>query len=224
LKFLLPPPLDIPVIIRTHFAKPQQCIISGPNRQTRTTDCSEFPAAVVEVISQDGRGAGSARFMPDPDVNNLKVKGIMPGSYLVRVTPRGAGYVASASCGATNLLRDPLIVPEGGSLPAIDIELRDDAAALKLRLNSAVANKAWAVLLPDLFGRDPVVLDLSPGVDRDYTGLAPGDYQVLAFDSMNGIDPNSPELLEKYAGKAMRVSLPANGSTTVSLDLVKTGE
>ncbi|MFI5106475.1 MAG: hypothetical protein ACHP79_16245, partial [Terriglobales bacterium] len=85
--------------------------------------------------------------------------------------------------------------------------------------------KTWAVLVPDFAPmRDPVVLDVQPGVDREYGGLAPGDYKVFAFDSTDGLEYTNPSVLSRYSSKAARVSIMPKATSSVSADLIHKDE
>ena len=229
LKLALPGFQDIPVIVHKEFSKPlpaAHCTTTSHNGESHISDCTDYPPVMINLLSaQSHRSGGGVGFGPQPDPNNLKLQSVMPGRYRVRAFARFGGYIASLRCGSMDLLRDELVVPEEGGVPPIEVTLRDDSASVKLQLRSdGSAKSVWAVLVPDLFSLDPVVLNVTSGTDRDYGGLPPGDYKVFAFDSMEGINPSDPESLAKYADKATRITLTANGSTTVALDPVRTGD
>ncbi|HSM84806.1 MAG TPA: hypothetical protein VLT16_01585, partial [Candidatus Limnocylindrales bacterium] len=54
--------------------------------------------------------------------------------------------------------------------------------------------------------------------------LAPGEYKVFAFDSIDGLDYTNPEAIAPYASSAAHVTVSANGNTSVTVDLVHTGD
>lgn len=229
LKLALPAFQDIPVIVHKELTKPPQpahCVTTGSGGESLSSDCQEYAPVMINLLSANSRrSGGGVGFGPQPHPNYLKLQRVMPGRYRVRAYSRFGGYIASLQCGGVDLLRDELVVPEEGSVPPIEVTLRDDSASVKLRLNSGgAARSGWAVLVPDLLSRDPVVLNVNAGTDMDYGGLPPGNYEVFAFDSMEGIDPSDPESMAKYATKGTRVTLTANGSTTIALDLVRTGD
>jgi len=223
-------PVDIPIIVRKELSKPPlrgTCTSGDPGGEMHTSDCSDYPPVSIELISTEfQQSTVSSAFGPMRDPTDLTLKDVMPGKYMVQAAPQLGGYVASLRCGGTDLMRDELIVPDEGSVPPIEVTLRDDGATVKLRIRSdSPARSGWAVLVPDLFSRQAIVLDVKSGTDRDYSGLPPGDYKVFALDSRNDIDPSNPEdSLEKYSAKATSITLSANGSVTVSLDILRTGE
>ena len=70
----------------------------------------------------------------------------------------------------------------------------------------------------------PINLDIEGNVERQYVNLAPGDYKVLAFDSLDGVEYSSPEFLGKYTSKAARVTLSAHATAAITVELIHTGE
>ena len=231
LKLNLPAPLDIPVIVHNEFTKPlpaAQCSSTGPDGQLHVSDCSDHSPVGFEVVGADILQDSNnimVGYGPNRDPNNLKVRGVMPGRYWVRAGALLGGYVAALRSGSVDLLREPLVVPEEGGVPPIEVTLRNDSAEVDLRVHSDTpGQRAWAVLVPDLLTVAPVIVDLKPGTDRDYDGLPPGTYKVFAVDSIDTIDISDPESFEKYAQAATTVTLTANGSTTVSLQLLHAGD
>jgi hypothetical protein len=187
-------------------------------------DCSKL-AAMVTLAPID---AGHMQFRAEPesdDPSNLALRGVMPGKYRLDVTPMIAAYVRSARSGSTDLLREELIVPAGGAVPPIEIILRDDGATVKVRVQADATDHANILLLSQFapFQR-PHMLDVNPGGEREYGGLAPGEYTVLAFDSMEGVEYGNPDFLARYSSKAARVTLSANTTTQVSVELIHTEE
>ncbi len=95
------------------------------------------------LASNRGSSANLAPVLPgDPD-DNLKLQNVTEGVYHVNVQSMQGGYVASATCGTTDLLRDPLTVGASGSAFPIVVTLRDDAASVT------------GSILPELYRRHP---------------------------------------------------------------------
>jgi hypothetical protein len=229
LKLQLPAALTIPVVVHSELTKPPltgHCASGGPDGKMHYTDCSDYSRVSLELLSGNiQRAGGSTGYGPRPDPNDLKLQGVMPGRYWVEARAQFGGYVAALRSGSVDLLRDPLVVPNEGGVPPIEVTLRDDTAAVRFQVHSdTLGQRGFAVLVPDLLSRDPVVLDVQSGTDRDYQGIPPGTYKVFAVDSMETIDSHDPESFEKYTEAATTITLTANGSTTVSLQLLHTGD
>src|SRR6185369_6312868 len=79
-----------------------------------------------------------------PNDNDLVLENVRPGRYWLTVEPY-SGYVASASAGSVDLLRQPLVVGPGGASLPIDILLRDDGAAIDGTVDGMPAAPAGAL-------------------------------------------------------------------------------
>ena len=53
-------------------------------------------------------------------------------------------------------------------------------------------------------------------------GLAPGRYDILAFDRLDGIEYRNREVLGEYLSHAAHVTLSADEQARVTLDLIHT--
>ena len=219
--------VDIPVNVRTEFTKVQgprgQCTQTTHSGETQTVDCSEFPAVRIELSSLDFL---NSRFQTDygPLKGALSVHRVTPGRYAVRVMPIFGGYVQSARCGNADLLRDTLVVPESGSVPPIDVVLRDDWAMLKIQVKTEQPGQQSMVLVfPDPLTPEPQARTIVGQGEFDPGPLAPGTYKIFAFDAADGMDNPDLEMLSKYASRAASVTVSASGSTTVLVDVIHTG-
>jgi len=54
--------------------------------------------------------------------------------------------------------------------------------------------------------------------------LAPGDYQIYAFDHSESIEYTNRDALDAYASQAMQVTLSPNQRAKATLPLIQTGE
>jgi hypothetical protein len=189
------------------------------------------------LIAADGTGIGfSTNYEPMKD-SGVTVRGVVPGKYLVRVQAMlgsqtmlpgrtiVGGYVQSVRSGSLDLLQEPLAVAESGSVPPIEVVVRDDPAALKVTVRAEKPGQPATILVyPE------GALFLSPThrmtvTSETYFGpLAPGSYKVFAFDSIEGIDYVRPEAMAKYAAQATRVTITANRESSVAVDVIHTGD
>jgi hypothetical protein len=234
LKALLQPGVGVPVVVRTEFAKPPQrasCSFTLPSGEVQQSDCSDYPAARVELIAVDsGRRRFSTDYGPIKDPPGFGIHAVAPGKYLVRVGANFGGYVQSVRSGNLDLLREELTVPEEGNVMPIEVVVRDDSAMLKVMLRAEKPGQQATVLVfPDgalLPAPNSVMSSIvnSPSDEFRFGPLAPGSYKVFAFDSVEGIDYADSEVLAKYAAKAASVTVPANGQSSVIVDVIHTGE
>lgn len=215
---VLRPRISIPVIIRNDATRTPEMKVdnSGPHRTPpinlavhRTDFESEYRSASLEQHNDDG----------PPSLN------IGPGRYSVDLSTFYNGvYVQSARYGDIDLLREELIVQPAAPRP-IEVVLRDDSASLQIKIMRAERDLMCAVLVvPEAAPGQIKVLNVS-GDSESFVmgfvnGLAPGDYKVFAFDSLDTIEFRNPEVLKQYSAKAARVSLTAGMPSDVSAELI----
>lgn len=153
------------------------------------------------------------------------VTNIEPGSYSITIHANGPQYVASARYGQTDLLTDELVVTEGGGADAIEVTLRSDGASLggQVRDGENPAAGAEILLIPE--GK-PQLLEMGAyeGGSFSFGNLAPGDYEVIAFDSTEDLEYRNPEALREYMSKAQEITLGPKQEGRVDLELVHRGK
>src|ERR1039458_9002667 len=125
------PAVDIPVNIHRDFTNPQPD--AGRRVMLSELNGQRFPPVSLYLESADtnqGTGAGLAPIGPNDPEDSLKLQNVTQGVYHVRVQSTMGDYVASASCGTTDLMRDPLTIAAAGSGCPIEVTLRDDPATV----------------------------------------------------------------------------------------------
>lgn len=221
----LPTGATIPVSVRTEFTEQRDCsmLIFGNGKNL---DCKQFPALVTLTSVDSRRMQSQAQPENTDDPSTLALRGVMPGRYRVQVHPMVQAYVRSLRSGTTDLLREDLVVPAGGNVSPIEVVLRDDGAKVKIHIEGENLPPLMRILLlPESAPNQQAVSLNSSGTDDvEYSGLAPGDYKVLAFESPQDIEYENPEVIEKYSAKTARVTLTAQGSTNVTVELIREGE
>jgi hypothetical protein len=166
-----------------------------------------------------------------PNDESMVIEGIPPGRYWLRPTA-SRGYVAAATMGGVDLLRQPFTVIMGPTTP-IEVTLRDDTAEIEGTVGDASANAAaypkpgdsparayvYCVPLPDSPGQ---FMQLSPSSDGkfDYRMMSPGTYRVMAFKTPQ---PNLPyrdaDAMRAYDSIGQVVRLGAGQKTNVQLQV-----
>ena len=182
---------------------------------------------------------GTLRPPTRPNDDSLMMENLPPGRYWLRLTT-GRGYVAAATMGATDLLREPLAVAPGSNA-TIDIKMRDDGAELEgavenLSTESLMGGgaisaniylpKAWVycIPLPDSSGQ---FQQLEVSAEGKFTGqmMTPGDYRVLAFAKQQPNLPyRDPEAMRVYENKGQVIHLAAGQKATVQVQLISNSE
>jgi len=226
LKLLLKRSPGIPVEFRTELRQPRS---SGPctynvSGEIRQSDCSDMPPAFVQLIRVGSSHQFSLEWRPAKDSSGFAISGVPPGKYVVHAWPSGPGYVQSQRSGNLDLLREELVVPEEGTVAPIEVVLRDDPATLQVQVRgAAVGQQATVLVIPDARFSKPLAIGTSMA-KIEAGPLPPGDYLVLAVDSVDGLDYANREALTPYLGKAATVTVSANQNASVAVDLIRTGE
>lgn len=219
---LVPSPAQsIPIRVRTESARP-----SGPQR--RGAKVSNAKLVSIYLSANNGPLAQSdyqSQLEGDPKNPSLVLRNLPLGRYSVEVDATGFWYVQSAQCGDTDLLRDELTVVAGVQTSPIEIVLRDDGATVSGRVDVGQGVRPTAVVLvPDLGPASQAkTVTASDNGAFALQGLAPGNYYVLAFDLMDGLEYADPDLLNRFLSRAIHVTLQPNEEQKISVELTKAG-
>ena len=190
------------------------------------------PGASLQQDSVNIRLRGQSSKVPSPDFafsigphrkSEQRVRDVLPGTYTVEVRPdQPELYVDSAQCGTVDLLRESLVISQGTSTP-IRVVLRDDGGRLSGNvLSTEKLATATVLIIPDRAPRQITTLMVDPGGQFQSGKLAPGDYTVLAFDRVAGLEYSSPEVLDPFLSYATHSSVTPNGESSVTVNLVRT--
>lgn len=151
-------------------------------------------------------------------------RGVQAGTYDVEVESIGMGYVASVSWAGRDLLREPLVLADGTDPQPIQVTTRDDGASLSgsVQIGNGIQSAQVLMIDEDTSGAPPRPLFVSGSGAFQVHGLAPGRYDILAFDRLDGIEYRNPQALDAYLSHATHVTLSADEQAKVTLDLIRT--
>lgn len=173
----------------------------------------------------------------DPNTSAID---LTEGVYRFLLQPN-RGYVASASSGATDLLREPLRVGPAQSPQPIQVSIREDVAALRIALTdpagldstsaTGLRSEQLAAILCiplDQPAREPITqfILISSAVNSgtSFGNLAPGRYLVLASrqDDQIGFSPEyrNPDVLPTLLSKGVVVTLSPNDNASITVPLL----
>ena len=199
--------------------------VRGPRR---------YLTAFLESADEFNTGkSGFLRPPTGPDDTALQIDDVLPGRYWVRVQS-SYGYAASIRAGSTDLLREPLVIGTGASVP-IEIMMRDDAAKIGGQVEGVTAESPSPVRgLPPAFvycvpTSESTGQFAEMGVSPDGTfsspSLAPGEYRVLAFDrQQTELEYRNPEAMKMFDGRGAVVQIAGGQSEHVTLQVIPTQE
>ena len=169
-----PVALTLPGSVTVHTQWNLSGNVSGGQEQ-------QNPSLYVSLQSED-RSAGSPSGSSSLGQADLMLEAVPPGTYTVQANP-STGYVATASCGGVDLLRQSLVVGSSGTSAPIYLTVRNDVSELSGRVTGAEALPArggLVVLLPV----EGIGKTSSGAIQPDGTyrlqGIPPGSYRLLA--------------------------------------------
>jgi hypothetical protein len=184
--------------------------------------------------------ASQVSLRPPVDENDesLVIENVLPGRYRVSVNT-GIGYVSAITSGSTDLLEKPLVVGAGGTIPAIEITVRDDGAELdgtldfvKLGPSRQALQSRWDGPLGNIYvipaGKIDSRLKVAPAsADGTFTiqQIAPGTYRVFATDSRQFLMQSlSEEWLKRHDSEVQVLRVVAEQKEHLRLSLIAAGE
>lgn len=188
---------------------------------------ADAPQMVYQAERIDGQAGDQVA--PDhrlPSDGPLLIHNLPPGHYFLQAQGPPPWHVAAASCGGTDLTREPLAITGAGGC-TMRVVVRDDGASLKVSVSDAGETRAahafiYAVPLSNLTREVQTFLTGTDGkVFLD--GLPPGPYLLLATRHGTELDFRDPESLQRYETEGSRVDLAPGASTELHVDLI-TGE
>lgn len=189
--------------------------------------------ATVESADDFEQRGGGIRPPAGSNDDTLALESLPPGRYWLRLNTL-RGYVASATMGSADLLRQPFVIGSGPGAP-IDIELRDDGAEVDGTVTAiaehnassdSTPTRAWVYFVP---APESAGQFQQLGIAEDgkfmIPMMAPGDYLVLAFSSPQMRLPyRDAEAMKPYQTKGSVVHLTAGQKTTVQVPIISAAE
>jgi Carboxypeptidase regulatory-like domain len=180
----------------------------------------DLAVSTVRLVSTELR-IDPVEFQADRNEQGaLAFRNLLPGHYSVEITPTAPWCVKSATSGGTDLLHEELVIGSGRRVEPIEVVLRDDSANLRgqIRQDGRPAG-GYVILFSDQASLvHAQTMQLSPGADFYFPGLAPGDYKLLAFDTLDGLEFRNPETIGPYLSKAAAITLHANEIGTINVE------
>ena len=158
--------------------------------------------------------------------NSFAVANITPGSYSVEVLPIPPWYVQSAASGNTDVLREDLLIPAGHRPDPLEIVLRDDGA----NLNGIVRAEgkpvpASILLIPDPSSSEHArLMQAGQGGEFQFDRIPPGEYKLLAFDSLETLEFRNPAAIAPYLARAVRVTVSSGERSEMDLERMTVGK
>jgi hypothetical protein len=225
----LAPAPAIPVVVNAELTKPD----------SPQPDVRPYSPVQVRLRSMDSDSRDTFARFERGHSSNLIVRDVVPGRYDVEFSGPPQLYVHAATCGTTDLLREPLVVTADAQVPPINVTLRDDGGTIVLHADGEVPEDGAQVLVfsNDAPTQPPKIAYIEPPLPENYStlvahaalnrpeiqGLAPGEYTLFAFDHIEDLEYANPEVMRTYLSHAAHVTVAANGKTTATVEVIRLG-
>ena len=146
----------------------------------------------------------------------LETAQLHAGQYWIKASA-GGGYVAALSSGDTDLFTQPLSF-DPASPPSIAAVLRSDSATITVALSGPLTQQPCVVHLVPLSPGGTAALreDTTGTPSVTFSGLAPGDYLVLATETGAGIAYREPGVVQQLTGEHVSAAAGATAQATLS--------
>jgi hypothetical protein len=201
-------------------ASAEQTSANGPLR-------SEQAVSSVRLISTEKRIV-TEEFQADMNEKGggLAVRNLAPGRYSVEIVPAAPWYVRSVSSGTTDLLREDLAVGPGRPPDPLEVVLRDDSGGVHgtIRVDGQPAAGTVLLFSEQMSLAHAQIAVTAAGAEFMFTGLAPGGYKVISFDSIDGLEFRNPEVMSSYLSKASQVTLQPNELASINVERISAGK
>jgi len=237
--------MSVTVSVREEFKQKQTepspgsgIVASGPNAVPQNTRRPNY--LQVNLVPDEQFGLASpVSLRPPVDENDesLLIENVLPGRYRVNVNT-GIGYVAAITSGSSDLLQKPLVVGAGGTIPPLEITVRDDGAELDGTLDSSKSSAASSVPQGRFGGPQDIVyvmpideMDsrtkitaLNPDGSFTIPQIAPGTYHVFAIDNSQRMQSVNEEWLKQHESKVQVLRMVAEQKEHLHLSLISASE
>jgi hypothetical protein len=213
----------IPVRVKRESTRTQEGAATGP----QTIRFKSGREAQIPPIAMWFRRSGfslggvpSVRTDESGKAETLAVRDMEPGTYWIDVGRNPPWYVESAQCGDVDLMREALTITSGPPCSAVDVVLRDDGASITVNAQwEGAPEQAFLLVLPEKAPQQAVMSTVPRNGQTEIDDLAPGPYNVLLLDRLDGLEYKNPEVMSAYLSKAAHVVLGAEQKATVKVEL-----
>ena len=145
-----------------------------------------------------------------------------PGTYRLQARNANEWYIKSATYGSSDLLRQNLVVAAGSGGVPIRLIVSNLTGSLQgtTRING-ISGEAWIYLISSGPSATPV-LTFRSNSDGTFNlpHLAPGSYQVIAFENRYSADFSDPATIAPFNAQVESASISAGNKSTIEIDVV----
>lgn len=199
-------------------------------------DSSSHPSPMLQLVDADPAHGGNTYMAQvpgnhwrdgrrDASAGPMAIQDLPPGHYVLQVFSGYPWYMASATCGNVDLLREELVISSSGGGCTIHTLFRNDpgSVSVTIRGNEPPAN-VFPYLLPiqNLTLQEHMSSQMTNnGGSTTWTvpGIPPGRYLALVLDHPEQIAYRDPEVLRRYASLGREVTVAPGGTAEIQLNV-----
>ena len=222
IRLALAPSISIPIHVKLEKLTPENPDASRSVLRRSDNFAPVNVRLLATELSFGNHEVGMTRIPKPGSPPELLLRDIEPGKYFADVDANFPWYVYSAHCGSANLLSEDLQLVPGVQPEPIEIVLRDDAATISTKVSSqGRLTRGYVLVMPEGAPRRTKSMLVPDGGELEMSGLAPGAYNVLALDRVEGLEYTNPEVLSGYLANASHLVLGANQQIELNLELTR---
>jgi beta-lactamase regulating signal transducer with metallopeptidase domain/5-hydroxyisourate hydrolase-like protein (transthyretin family) len=166
------------------------------------------------------------RITPVAADGTFTLNGVTPGEYQFAMSPVPVNYyVKELRFGGTGALNTPINIPPGAS-ETLEVVLSSQVAQVEGTVSDDKGQPAQGVqvvLVPEAHrDRSELFRAVTTGPNGQFTirGVAPGDYKVFAWESIEAYAYFDPELLKRDEAKGQRIKIQDSDKAAVTVKMI----
>lgn len=182
--------------------------------QARTN--AVLPQFGITFRSADGNNNGG-QVKWDTDHTSFSVTDLLPGSYKIEVFPPAPYYVKSATLAGQDVLANDFTVSQAAG--PIEVVLSDGGGAIEGDIANSDGQPVSGQVMALRNGRMFQTFVANPGAHFQLRNLAPGDYNLYAWDDSSQVPWADAEWMRRYAGRGASATVSSGQTSQVKLTL-----
>jgi hypothetical protein len=189
------------------------------------------PMVFITSIAGNGGFQRDQSAGPIDAAGNFRVVGLVPGDYRVELVnfPNGVGFLKEARLDGADVLSAPLRI-SGSAEKQLDLVFRAGGGRIigaVTDVRSQPVSGAIVVLVPDRARfRNDLYRIASSGQNGGFRFpvLAPGDYRVFSWESIEANAWLDPEFLARFESRGTRVHVTESSDETINVQIIPEGK
>jgi hypothetical protein len=191
--------------------------VTGTVRIESKKPAATDPRQINLVLKSSDPMAGGGQVTWAKGRDSFTINELTAGTYRLECLPNSHFYLKSATLGGRDISREE--VPITQATGPVDVVLSDETGAVEGQVEDSGGNPvlSWVMVLPagDQAARQP--RSLMSGADGHFTvpNLAPGKYQVFAWDDAQQVEYANPDWMQRNSSP-VSVTVEAGQTSQVS--------